>query len=132
MPENWKTSNLVKPSKTKTCCGVQYSLTRGVGFLLTFILFILWTTMKNDGLLVAFLIFGMFLALELFSSFADHCKERKENNKIAPAAGHATGSSYVVYIPTACSMHAGAHPMQADGCCMNENVYCMSAHAPTA
>jgi hypothetical protein len=129
---NWKTSNLVKPSKTKKCCGVQYSLTRGVGFLLTFILFILWTTIKDDGFLIAFLIFGMFLALELFSSFTDHCKERKEKNKISPAAVHENGPSYVVYMPTAYSMDAGAHPMQADGCCMDENAYCMSAHALTA
>ena len=127
MFKNWKTSSLVKPSKEKTCYGVQYSLVRGVGFLLTFILFILWRRIQSDELLIAFLIFSMFLALELFHSFSNHFKERAEEKR-----EHGIGSGYVVYIPTACSMDAGAHPMHTDGCCMDENVDCMSAHAPTA
>jgi hypothetical protein len=131
MFENWKTSNLVKPSKDKTFCGVQYSLLRGVGFLLTFIFFLLWTMYSETELFVAFCICGGPLTLDLVFSFANHCKERKEKNKIVAEEVHRNGLAYAVYIPAACSMDADAHPMHGDGCCMDENVYCMSAHAPT-
>jgi len=112
MFEDYKTHNLVKPSQDKKICGVQYSLTRAVLFLLTFLFFILYMSIPNTGLLVTFVLFSGILGIELLYSFANHFTKRQ--SQVAPDTPHRPGGSYAVYIPVAPTMDPAAPPMHED------------------
>ena len=126
MVKSIRSRNLVKLSKDKKFCGFNYSLLRGVLFILTISLFFAYSSTQNTDVLIVFIIFAALLGLELFSTVTNHYKEV---NRIEPEEMHADPAAYAVYIPAACAMETTTCCMDANGCAMHENVNCVHAHS---
>ena len=132
MAVTYRSRNLVKLAKDKKCCGFNYSLLRGVLFIITLSLFFAYFSTQSSGVLVVFIIFAGLLALELISTVSNHFKEV---NKIAPeeeGESHAKAAGYAVYIPAAYSMDTTTYCMDGSCCAMDGNVSCVNANACAA